>query len=156
MKKEFIICVGAVVLGVGGWLGAKEYNRFQTQRFAREQAVATAAAEKQKAGEKAKLIQENQAKAGRLAEAAAATLAAERKQVEAELAACRLSSIMLGAPSIAIIDKKGVEPGGQVSLPGGRTLTVSAIEPDAVQLTDGQQAYRLALPKARDLEAGGR
>lgn len=160
MKKEFVICICAVAIGLGGWLGAKEYGRFQARKSGREQAAATVVAAKHLAGEKANVTQENQLKARRAEEAAAAArkekMAAERKQVEAELGACKLSSIMLGTPSIAIIDKKGYEAGGQVPLAGGRMLTVSSIDADAVQLTDGQQAYRLALPKARDLEASGR
>lgn len=155
MKKDFIICICAVVIGVCGWIGSKEYDRYQARKFIHEQAAAAIVAKNQLEAEKAKLVQENKVKAQHAIEATAVarkeTMAVERKQVENELAGCKLSSIMLGAPSIAIIDKKGYEPGGQVPLPGGRTLTVSSIGSDSVQLSDGQQAYRLALPKARDI-----
>lgn len=157
MKKDFIICICAVVIGACGWLGSKEYERYEARKFAREQAALAIVAKQQLEAEKGRIIQEKQKKVEQVVQVTVAAhkeaLTANRKQVETQLTGCKLSSIMLGAPNIAIIDKKGYEPGGQVPLAGGRTLTVTSIDPDSVELTDGQQAYRLSLPKARDLGA---
>lgn len=156
MNKEFIICVCAAVLGGGGWIGSKQYNQYQARKSVHDQAAAGQHVE----AEKARVVQVTQTEVQQAAQINAAkkkdALAAQRKQVEAELAGCKLSSIMLDVPSIAIIDKRGYEIGNDVALPSGRTLSVKAIEADAVLLTDGEQVYRLALPKARDLGVGAR
>ncbi len=160
MKKDFIVCVCAIVIGASSWIGSKQYDQYQARKFIRDQAAAAVIARQQLEAEKARLVQATQAKLQQTAQINAArkkdALAAQRKQVETELAGCKLSSIMLGAPSIAIIDKRGYETGNDVALPSGRTLSVKTIEPDAVLLADAEQVYRLALPKARDLGVSAR
>lgn len=160
MKKDFIICICAIVIGCCGWIGGKQYDHYEARRFLREQAAAAVVADRQRAAEKNRLVRDNQVKAQHAAEVKMSEkkglLAAQRQRVESELAGCKLSSIMLGAPSIAIIDKKGYEAGGEVRLASGRVLVVRSIEPDAVQLSDEDQIYRLALPGARDLGGSAR
>ena len=160
MKKDFIICVCAIVIGACGWIGSKQYDQYQARKFIRDQAAAAIIARQQLEAEKARLLQATQAKVQQAAQVNAVkkkdALAAQRKQVETELAGCKLSSIMLGAPSIAIIDKRGYEAGNDLALPSGKTLAIKSIDADAVLLADAEQVYRLALPKARDLGASVR
>lgn len=160
MKKDFIICLCAVIIGVCGWIGSKQWDRYQARKFAREQAAAAIVAEHHLQEEKNRTLEAMRAKTQHEAEVAAGqkkdAMAAERKQVEGELAGCKLTSIMLGPPNIAIINKKGYEPGAGLPLPSGKTLLIKTIQGDAVLLSDGQQSYRLALPTARDLGNSGR
>ena len=155
MKKDFIICLCTVLIGASGWLGMKQYDQYQARKFAAEQAAAALAAQQAQAQEKQKAIQAVQGKKQaeqRVAQASKAkTLVADRQAVEKDLAGHKLSSIMQGSPNIAIIDKKEYEPGSELALSAGRSLTVVSMDNDAVVLTDGQQNYRLGLPTARDL-----
>lgn len=76
-----------------------------------------------------------------------------RAQIEPLLKPLKVTSILLGEPSIVIIDKKDYGVGDTLPLPGGKKAQVAAINEAGVTLTCEHENFHLDAPAAPDLDA---
>lgn len=155
MNKELTICFVCVAVLGAGWLGTTLYQKQQVEQAAKIEQVRKSSYAKamEEARATAKAVADNRAKdnadAGlKPGQPAAGTTSptapAASPEVETFLASAKLTGVMLGEPSIAIINKKEYEPGAEITLPNGRRLRVQTIAEESVTFFDGTRVYRLA------------
>ena len=143
--KNLLTFLVLIVLGGGGFFGRQQYQIIQARHAEEARAVAAQAAAE--ARERAAQAAET-ARIHAQQVAAAAALETARKEVETQLKAMRVTSILLGDPALAIIGKKEYAAGDPMALPQGRTLVVTAVREDGVQLAFNGLSFRLDPPAA--------
>lgn len=76
-----------------------------------------------------------------------------RAQIEPLLKPLKVTSIMLGEPSLVIINKKDYSVGDTLALPGAKDVKVAAIDEAGVTLSCRGENFHLDAPAAPDLDA---
>jgi hypothetical protein len=151
MNKEFIICIGLIAIGAGGWVANKRWDAYQAQKVVHDQRMAYLKLTQEKTSNaqeiRDKKLKETEAQFQKRQEQERAA----RPEIEAQLKGCKISSILLGNPSIVVINKKNYEEGADLPLPNGKALKIASIKEDRVMLASGTQTFQLVMPSARDL-----
>lgn len=150
MNKDFLLCLCLLVVSGLGWAGSKGYEKYQAGKVAVGQQTAAA-----KAAQKPKAVaapQENKSQASDAQnQQKMREQAAVRAEIQEQLKAMKVSSILLGSPNLAVINKKSYEEGSDLRLPNGKSLKVKAIKDEGVMLAYGEQTFQIGLPTARDI-----
>jgi hypothetical protein len=155
MNKEFTICLCLVVIGGLGWAGNKEYEKYQARKLAAAQPPAAVVAQQGPGSQQPKGVTDPQEKKRQESETQRQQKVSEetaaRAEIQDQLKTLKVSSILLGSPSLAIINKKSYEEGGDLPLPNGKMLKIAAIKNDVVVLAYGGQTFQIGLPTAKDI-----